>query len=415
MKILYIHPNAWINEYSILRKLQEMGHEICVLEEDRNKNSPVIHIERYFKEENDNIKTFWYNPKKGFKKIITWPLDRFFKSHFNGRNLGHRIWIVQNAVKYFKPDAIITTEGFAYAIPAAFLKKIGLLKPILVVSYIGGDILDCPEADCGKRRKPITKWLIRQPIHSADVLRAVSPLLKKELVDLGANPHKICIIPSHLFISNESLDKILKQKRNFRIIIREKFGISEFAPVIITLSGNVKGKGIQILASAWNEILKSIPECCWLLCGPQNQWFQEVVLPLINNHLNKSIFLTGKLTGSEIFEYFSAADLHINPTLCEGLNMATVEASAIGLPTITSNKAGIAYWIEKFEAGRIVPAFDTKALAQAIIESFQNPHIIKKWQKNCISLSKEFTLENVAVNIIKLLEQYIQSKKTTEG
>lgn len=407
MKILYIHPNAWIGEYFILKKLYEIGHDICVLEEDRNKRSPVFRIENYFKEINDNIETFWYNPKKGYKKIITWPVNRFFKKSFNGRNLGHRMWIIWDAVNYFKPDAIICSEGFAYAIPAAFLKKMGLLKPVLLISYIGGDILDCPEADYGKRRKPITKWLMRQPIKSAEILRAVSPLLKKELIDFGANPDKIHIIPSHLFLSTENINKILKHKREFRLKIRQKYGIYESTPVVITLSGNLKGKGIQTLVSAWDEILKRIPECCWLLCGPQNQWFQEAVSPLINKYLNKSIFLTGKLTGFEIFEYLSAADLHINPSLCEGLNMVTVEAAAIGLPTITSDRAGIAYWIEKFEAGKIVPAGDVRALVEAIVEFFQNPYFIKKWEHNCIMLSKDFTLENVADKIVRILEKYL--------
>ena len=404
MKILFIHPNSWINEYFILKKLSEMGHEICVLEENRNKKSPVCHIEKFFKETNDNIETFWYNPKKGVKKFFTWTIDRFFKPYFNGRNLGHRMWIIWDAVRYFNPDAIICSEGFAYAIPAAFLKKLRLIKPLLLISYIGGDILDCPEAEVGKRRKSITKWLLKQTIKSADLLRAVSPFLENELIDFGANPDKIHIIPSHLSIDTEELSKILKYRRDIRQKIRNKYFINEDALILITLSNNEKGKGIQILASAWGEIINKVPNCYWLLGGPHSRWFKEQILPLISEYINKSIFLTGRLSRIEVYEHFVSADLHINPSLCEGLNMATVEAAAVGLPTISTNKAGIYYWIKKFNAGRVVSAGNSKELSDVIIESFKNYGIVRIWQKNCFALSKEFTLESVATRILKIME-----------
>ena len=406
MKILYLHPHAWSGEYPILKKLRDLGHEICVLEEDRIKSSPAYHITDYFHEHGDSIATLWYNPKKGWKKIITWPVDRFFKRAFNGRNLGHRMWVIWDAVSYFKPDAVISSEGFAYAIPAAFLKQTGLLKPALLISYIGGDILDCPEADVGKRRTALVTWLMRQPIKSADILRPVSPMLKYQLIDLGANPDKIHVVPSHLVISTENLHNVLLQKKEIRLKIRQRYRIPENAPLIITLSSNLKGKGLHVLASAWPEVLKHIPDCRWILCGPDDPWLKQGVLPLLRNHaVENTVFMAGKLSGLEVFEYLIAADVHINPVLCEGLNMVTVEAAAVGTPTITSDGAGIASWVEEFEAGKVVPAGDATALTWAIVDFFQKPHIAETWGQHCARLSENFIMENVASSIINLLHQ----------
>lgn len=407
MKILYLHPHAWTGEYPILKKLRDMGHDICVLEEDRSKET-AYRTADYFHEPGDGIPTFWYNPKKGWKKIITWPVDRFFKRAFNGRNLGHRIWIIWDAVSYFKPDAIISSEGFAYAIPASFLKQIGLLKQILLISYIGGDILDCPEADVGKRRTTLVRWLMLQPIKNADVLRPVAPLLKKQLIALGANSEKIHIIPSHLVVSIKDMHGILPRKKEIRLKIRQRYGIPENAPLIITLSGNLKGKGLQILASSWPKILKHIPACRWILCGPNDPWLGQGVLPLLRNAaVESTVFMSGKLNGIEVFEHLIASDVHINPTLCESLNMVTVEAAAVGVPTITSDGAGIAAWIEEFEAGRVVPVGDVDVLAEAVIDFFQNPDIGARWSRNCAGLSENFIMERIAENIIGILRSLL--------
>lgn len=414
MRILFLHPNAWINEYSIIIKLKELGHDVFVLEEDRNINSPEKRIEKFFKNENDEIRTFWYNPKKEKKKILTFPVDRIFKRYFNGRNLGHRIWIISDAIKYFNPDVIITTDGFTYSIPASFFKRLTGKKILLMFSYIGGDILDCPEADVGKRRNLVTNWLIKKSIESADILRAVSPLIKKELINFGADEKKIVVIPSHLSIPEDFIQKLIIEKKLIRKKIREKYRIPDNGKVIITLSLNLKGKGIHILGQIWEKIIKKINDCYWLLCGPRSEWFNEKILPIIQPHLDRTIFFTDRLKGIEVFEHFLASDLHINPSICEGLNMATVEASVVGVPTISSEKAGIAYWINEFKAGKVISSPEPSALLNAILEFFNELESNINYEKGCFELAKCFTLEIIAKKIIDKLKNTIQNDNKNE-
>ncbi|MCL4457142.1 MAG: glycosyltransferase family 4 protein [Nitrospirae bacterium] len=410
MKILYLHPHAWTGEYPILKKLRAMGHDICVLEEDKNKKSRTYRIANYFDEPSDGIPTFWYNPKKGWEKIITWPVDRFFKHAFNGRNLGHRMWVIRKAVCYFKPDAIISSEGFAYAIPASFLKRMGLLKVVSMVSYIGGDILDCPEAAVGKRRTPLVSWLIRQPIQSSEILRAVSPMVKQELLSFNADANKIHICPSHLAIDVETLKNIFFSKKNIRSAIRHRYKIPEDFPLIVTLSSNEKGKGLHILAEAWPLVLQKIPDCRWLLCGPATPWIEQTALPVLYSHpIENTVIRTGRLSGIEVLQSLIAADVNVNPSLCESLNMVVVEAAAVGVPTITSDGAGIASWVEEFEAGKVVPAGNVAALADAIIDFFQNPQTGITWGKHCAALSENFIMDRIAENLVALLDRHCRN------
>ena len=104
MRLLYLHPKAWSGEYAILKKLRELGHQVCVLEEARNEAAAARQIRADFLEPGDGIATLWYNPRRGWEKILTWPVDRIFKSAFDGRNLVHRMWVIREAARQFRPD-----------------------------------------------------------------------------------------------------------------------------------------------------------------------------------------------------------------------------------------------------------------------------------------------------------------------
>ena len=173
MRILYLHPKAWTGEYPMLVKLRMMGEEVCALEERRGLARGKRQLEDHYREAGDGISTLWYDPRRGWERLLTWLPDRIFRRAFEGRNLVHRMWVIYEAIRHFKPDVLVCSDGFTYAIPAAFLKRLGLIQTRLVASYIGGDILDCPEAGVGKRRTPMVTWLLRNSFPGIDAMRAL--------------------------------------------------------------------------------------------------------------------------------------------------------------------------------------------------------------------------------------------------
>jgi len=398
----------------MLRKLQELGHVVCALEEKRGlgKRRQLL---PYFLEPGDGIATLWYDPGKGWEKVVTWPVDRFFKRGFNGRNLAHRMWVIREVLRRFQPDAVIASEGFSYGIPAALLKRLGALSPRLVVSYIGGDILDCPEADCGRRRTTITRWLIQQSLKGPEVLRPVSFLNKRWLLAEKAAESRISVCPSHLVAPAEILENVYQRRHIVKARIREHYGIPPEAPLIIMLSGNEKGKGLHVLAKSWIAVKARIPDAHWLLAGPPTPWLNQAVLPVLHDAgLASSIHVTGLLQEKAVFEHLVAADANINPSLCEGLNMVTVEAAAVGTPTITSDGAGIADWVQNADAGVVVPAGDEKALANAIIHFFENDVRRAQQSKHARAMSREFSLDCIAATLLRLFAD-IATEKNNEG
>lgn len=404
MRLLYLHPQAWSGEYAMLKKLRDLGHQICVLEEARNEGAAARAIRADFLEPGDGIATLWYNPHRGWEKIITWPVDRIFKSAFDGRNLGHRMWLIRAAVRQFRPDAVLCTDGFTYAIPAAFLKRLGLLQHTLLASYIGGDILDCAEADVGKRRTPMVTWLIRNSLPGIDLVRSTCRSLTDILQKEGAEPQRIHTIPTQLTAPLAELEAIRERRGSIGSELRHRYGIAADAPLIVTLSGNQKGKGLHLLAQAWPEVLRAVPAARWLLCGPDHPWLATAVRPLLQQQgVEHTVCFSGVLSGQAVYEHLAGGDVNINPTLCEGLNMVTVEAAAVGTPTITSNGAGIADWVDRLQAGLVVPVGDVHALAQAVIGALRSPELRLTWQERTRGLAADFSLERIAAELLALL------------
>lgn len=408
MKILYLHPRSWIGEYAMLAKLRSLGHEVCAIEEDRKLPS-ARRLTGHFRDPGDGIATFWYNPRRGVERLLTWPLDRRYRSAFDGRNLAHRAWVIAAAERHFRPDVVIASDGFSYAVPAAMLRSHGLMSAPLVSGFIGGDILDCPDAAYGRRRTPTTDWLIKQVVRHADWLRPVSPMLVEVLRRDGADASRIRMIPSHLVVDTAIADDIHARRPQVADAIRLRYGIPAGAPLIVTLSWNGKGKGLHVLAEAWPQVLAANPQARWLLCGPDDPWLAEAVWPrLEDSGVRATVIAAGRLSGHDLFEHLAAADLHANPTLCEGLNMVTVEAAAVGTPTVCSNGCGIAGWIARYGAGPVVQAGQAAPIADAIIRALQDPARLSAYAAASREMVAEFSLDRVAQQLGALFEDAVR-------
>ena len=108
-------------------------------------------------------------------------------------------------------------------------------------------------------------------------------------------------------------------------------------------------------------------------------------------------------SGIDVFEHLAAADLNVNPSLCEGLNMVVAEAAAVDTPTIGSDGAGIAEWIGRHDAGLVTPAGEVAPLADAIIRAFQNRTELVRWSIGAEIMSRDFALEHIAEQLQRLL------------
>lgn len=409
MRILFLHPLGWAGEYPILVEFRRRGYEVCVLEERREGMSGKRLFAEHFLQAGDGIGTLWYHPGRGVERVLTLPVDRFFRNTFDGRNLGHRMWVIREAVRTFAPDVVYCTDGFSYAVPAGLLKRFGLLHAPLVASYIGGDILDCSHMGYGRRRTPQLDWLMRTSIRHIDALRALCDSLARALLKDGADPARISLIPIQIGAAREVYEDVYAQRTQASGEVRDRFGIPWNARVLVTLSDNYFSKGIQDLARAWPGVLAAYPDAWWILAGPENPWMAEGVFPLLDANVGRGrVRLTGRLRGRETYAHLAASDLNVNPTLCEGLNMVTVDAAAVGTPTVCSDAAGVSDWIRRHDCGLVYAAGDALALERAVIEALAQPERLAAWSGRCREMIADFTSEAVFKRLAELFDSALR-------
>jgi len=412
MRILFLHPLGWGGEYPILVEFRRRGYEVCVLEERREGLCGKRLLADHFREPGDGMRTLWYHPGRGAERVLTFPIDRYFRKTFDGRNLGHRMWVIREAVRSFAPDLVYCTDGFSYAVPAGLLKRFGLLQLPLVASYIGGDILDCSHMGYGRRRTPQLDWLMRTSISHIDRLRALCDSLERALLKDGADSARISKIPIQIGAARELYEEVYAQRAQARQEVRARLGIPQDALVLVTLSDNYFSKGIQDLARAWPGVLAAHPHAWWILAGPDNPWMAQGILPLLDASVGRGrVRFTGRLRGRETYAHLAAADLNVNPTLCEGLNMVTVDAAAVGTPTVCSDAAGISDWVQRHGCGLVYAAGDATALEQALIETLAQPERLAAWRAHCREMIADFTAEAVFLRLADLFARTLHSAR----
>ncbi len=411
MRILFLHPYGWRGEYPMLLEFRRHGHEVCVLEERRTGMTGKRMLKQHLRDPDDGIDTLWYHPGRGVERALTFPIDRYFRKTFDGRKLGHRMWVIREAVRHFAPDVVYCTDGFSYAVPAALLKRCGLLSVPLIASYIGGDILDCSHMGYGRKRTPQLDWLMRTSIRHIDALRALCDSLARALLKDGADPARITQIPIQIGSPREVYEGVYARRAQARAELRARLNIPQDAPVLVTLADNYYSKGIQDLARAWPGVLAVHPHAWWILAGPENPWMNEGIYPVLDEGVGRGrLRLTGRLAGADTYAHLAAADLNVNPTLCEGLNMVTVDAAAVGTPTVCSDAAGIADWVLRHDCGLVYAAGDVQALERAVIDALAQRERIAAWSERCREMIADFTAEAVFRRLEELFASTLRRK-----
>ena len=84
--------------------------------------------------------------------------------------------------------------------------------------------------------------------------------------------------------------------------------------------------------------------------------------------------------------------------------MVTVEAAAVGTPTVGTDGAGISDWMTRFHSGVVVPAGEVGPLANAIISALRDPNQLGAWSAAGREMINEFTLDRVADRLVALFE-----------
>jgi glycosyltransferase involved in cell wall biosynthesis len=186
---------------------------------------------------------------------------------------------------------------------------------------------------------------------------------------------------------------VARKKRIYRWIIKKK-------KYLLSIGRLVPWKGFDALI----ETVKDLPEEIELLIigdGPKKNRLEKKVKKA---GLENRVRLIGRVKHSEIGKYFKQAQVFILNTAYEGLSHVILEAMACGAPVITTNIGGNPELIENGCNGILLEYDNKEQIKEAILQLWGNEDLRKKFIDNSYEKFKNFSLERMINNTIKVLE-----------
>jgi colanic acid/amylovoran biosynthesis glycosyltransferase len=194
----------------------------------------------------------------------------------------------------------------------------------------------------------------------------VSNDMKEQIINLGANSEKI-----HLNPYGVDIDKFAptdSTKKNIAFVSVGRFTAK---------------KAPKLTIRAFAKVLKTIPNAKLIMIGDGEEWEESKKLAQEIN-IAESIHFQGRKSPQEISETLQNAKVFIQHSLraengdSEGTPNTILEASATGLPIVSTRHAGIKDAVVHGETGFLVEEGDWETMADYMLQLVQNPDLCKK-------------------------------------
>lgn len=163
-------------------------------------------------------------------------------------------------------------------------------------------------------------------------------------------------------------------------------------------------KGTTYLLEAWHKLHLANAEL--VFTGHQrvvnNRWVLEAAF---SKYQDDSVKVLPFLPRPQTDNLYHRCDLHVLPSLEEGLAAVTLESMASALPQVVTRATGVTdTWTE--ECGKVVPERDVDALAEAIQFYYDNREVGRRHGQVARKLVETYTWErfgNAVVAFVKSL------------
>ncbi|MEH2922761.1 glycosyltransferase family 4 protein [Samsonia erythrinae] len=170
------------------------------------------------------------------------------------------------------------------------------------------------------------------------------------------------------------------QAPDVRQIFRRAQGIDDNAIVLLQVGSDFKRKGVERSIIAIASLPAHLRENLVFLVVGQDKpdYFHSVAE---KQGIGKQVrFFAGR---NDIPDFMAAADLLMHPAHQEAAGIVLLEAIAAGLPVFVTDVCGYAFYIDKAQAGRVIPSpFSQNTLNGALHDTLSQPDTLSQWAKN---------------------------------
>jgi glycosyltransferase involved in cell wall biosynthesis len=264
--------------------------------------------------------------------------------------------------------------------------------PAKIVYHIHNDFLNAEEKQA------------QEIYNRADLIITISEFIKQRVQTIDIRDKKCKVVLN-------GIDLHAFNKSSLETASRQEYGLKANDFVLVFIGRMIPEKGIHQLLKAFQE-LKDYPNIKLLMIGGSFYGNEVEDTPFISElrtlftQLQDRIIFTGFKPYHEIPSLLSLADIAVLPSIWEEpLGLTCMEAMAMGLPVITTNKGGIPETVTP-DCGILLNVDNTltQQLTNAILYLYQHSEKRETMNKASIERSCLFSKEQYAKNFFEALE-----------
>ncbi|MDA8017635.1 MAG: glycosyltransferase [Thermoanaerobaculia bacterium] len=220
-------------------------------------------------------------------------------------------------------------------------------------------------SDVFMAEKAAFRPLARHALGRLGAITGCSPELVERVCALGFPADRSQVIPygidSALFSPDPS-------RRN---IWRQKLGVPEDAPMIVSVGRMATKKGYQVLLDGLDQLMAADETVHLVLAGAGDRL--EEFQRRAASHRDR-VHFPGVVYRDTLPDLYRAADIFCLPAVhdpkgnVDGLPNVILEGMASGLPVVATSISGIPLAVEEGKNGRLVPEGDAEQLIAALID-----------------------------------------------
>jgi glycosyltransferase involved in cell wall biosynthesis len=194
----------------------------------------------------------------------------------------------------------------------------------------------------------------RRALRSADLLHAWAPIMTDNMIRLGADPAKIMTltrgVDDRLFLPGPEPPPPL---------------------TLVTTRQLERYYNFPTLIEAISKVRKELGEVRYLIAG-EGSARGELEALVREKGLETSVRFLGAVAKDRLPGLLGESHLYVAAVPSDGTSSSMLEAMAAGVVPIVADNESNCFWVTDRLGGRLVPAFDASAYAEAILEAWRS-------------------------------------------
>ncbi len=238
--------------------------------------------------------------------------------------------------------------------------------------------------------------VVPRSVHRADLILADSQSTKDDVAELlGVEADKIEVLyPGVEERFHPIGDQVLLEevRRRYNLPPRFILGLGTLQP----------RKNFTRLIEAFADLRFAIYDLRLVIAGGKGWLYEDIFAAVERLGLEGKVIFPGFIADEDLPALYNLADLFVFPSLYEGFGLPPLEAMACGTPVVSSDVSSLPEVVG--EAGLMVEATDTEALAEVMKRVLEDNVLREEMIAKGLEQARQFTWEKAALKLLGLYE-----------